>query len=216
MEGLGGRPYGKLINSIEAARHTTLPRLIYGLGIANIGLANAKMICKEYRFSLQAMMEASVEELSQVDGIGPVIATAFYNYFRVEDNKEKLDHLLTELHIETEVVDEENETFWLTQEQIAQLFERDRTVINRHLKNIFKEGELDEKVVCAFFYQSINIEKTLIKVFCLDILIISKIYFTNNHLIFSYIHYFRLLFSKNLLSHKAKQDTILNQIHLSL
>ncbi len=48
-------------------------------------------------------------------------------------------------------VDEENETFWLTQEQIAQLFERDRTVINRHLKNIFKEGELDEKVVCAFF-----------------------------------------------------------------
>ena len=55
-------------------------------------------------------MEASVEELSQVDGIGPVIATAFYNYFRVEDNKEKLDHLLTELHIETEVVDEENET----------------------------------------------------------------------------------------------------------
>lgn len=48
-------------------------------------------------------------------------------------------------------MDEENETFWLTQEQIAQLFERDRTVINRHLKNIFKEGELDEKVVCAFF-----------------------------------------------------------------
>lgn len=110
MEGFGEKSYGNLINSIEAARHTTLPRLIYSLGIANIGLANAKMICKEYRFSLQAMMEASVEELSQVDGIGPVIATAFYNYFRVEDNKEKLDHLLTELHIETEVVDEENET----------------------------------------------------------------------------------------------------------
>lgn len=48
-------------------------------------------------------------------------------------------------------MDEENETFWLSQEQIAQLFERDRTVINRHLKNIFKEGELDEKVACAFF-----------------------------------------------------------------
>lgn len=53
-------------------------------------------------------------------------------------------------HIEVRI-DEEKETFWLTQEQIAQLFERDRTVITKHLKNIFKEKELDEKVVCAFF-----------------------------------------------------------------
>ncbi len=48
-------------------------------------------------------------------------------------------------------IDQEKETFWLTQEQIAQLFERDRTVITKHLKNIFKEEELDENVVCAFF-----------------------------------------------------------------
>ncbi|HAC16251.1 MAG TPA: hypothetical protein DCE78_09975 [Bacteroidetes bacterium] len=53
-------------------------------------------------------------------------------------------------HVEVRV-DEKKETFWLTQEQIAQLFERDRTVITKHLKNIFKEGELDEKVVSAFF-----------------------------------------------------------------
>lgn len=53
-------------------------------------------------------------------------------------------------HIEVRM-DGESETFWLTQEQIAQLFERDRTVITKHLKNIFKEEELDEKVVCAFF-----------------------------------------------------------------
>lgn len=45
----------------------------------------------------------------------------------------------------------EGETFWLTQEQIAILFERDRTVITKHLKNIFKEGELVEDVVCANF-----------------------------------------------------------------
>lgn len=43
----------------------------------------------------------------------------------------------------------EGETFWLSQEQIALIFERDRTVISRHLRNIFKEGELDESVVCA-------------------------------------------------------------------
>lgn len=45
----------------------------------------------------------------------------------------------------------EGETFWLTQEQIGQLFERDRTVITKHIRNIFKEGELDEQVVCANF-----------------------------------------------------------------
>lgn len=45
----------------------------------------------------------------------------------------------------------EGETFWLSQAQIAQLFERDRTVISRHLKNIFRQGELDEEVVSANF-----------------------------------------------------------------
>jgi hypothetical protein len=53
-------------------------------------------------------------------------------------------------HIEVRL-DEDNETFWLTQQQIAQIFERDRTVISKHLKNIFKNQELDEKVVSAFF-----------------------------------------------------------------
>jgi hypothetical protein len=48
-------------------------------------------------------------------------------------------------------VDEENETFWLTQAQIARLFSRDRTVISKHLKQIFNQKELDENVVCAFF-----------------------------------------------------------------
>lgn len=53
-------------------------------------------------------------------------------------------------HIEVRL-DEDKETLWLTQEQIAQLFERDRSAITKHLKNIFKEEELDEKVVSAFF-----------------------------------------------------------------
>ena len=45
----------------------------------------------------------------------------------------------------------ENETVWLTQAQMAELFQKDRTVIGRHIKNIFKDGELDSKVVCANF-----------------------------------------------------------------
>ncbi len=44
-----------------------------------------------------------------------------------------------------------DETVWLTQDQMAQLFERNRTVIGRHIRNIFSEGELDESLVCAKF-----------------------------------------------------------------
>ena len=56
-------------------------------------------------------------------------------------------------HIEVRL-DDDKETLWLTQDQIAQLFGRERSVITKHLKNIFKEEELDEKVVCAFFAQT--------------------------------------------------------------
>lgn len=43
----------------------------------------------------------------------------------------------------------ENETVWLTQEQMSVLFGKDRTVISRHIKNIFEDKELEEKEVCA-------------------------------------------------------------------
>lgn len=53
-------------------------------------------------------------------------------------------------HIEVRL-DEVNETFWLSLNQIAELFERDKSVISRHLKNIFKDNELDKNSVVAFF-----------------------------------------------------------------
>lgn len=64
MEGFGEKSYQNLADSIEKSRKTTLPRVIYGLGIANIGLANAKMICREYHDDLERMMQADVEELT--------------------------------------------------------------------------------------------------------------------------------------------------------
>ncbi len=45
----------------------------------------------------------------------------------------------------------ENETVWLSQAQMADLFQKDRTVIGRHISNVFKEGELDENITCAKF-----------------------------------------------------------------
>ncbi|MBR6771404.1 MAG: NAD-dependent DNA ligase LigA [Lachnospiraceae bacterium] len=102
MEGFGEKSYQKLSDSIEAARKTTLPRLIYSLGIANIGLANAKMICRQYQGDLEKMMAADIEELSQIDGVGEVIATAFQEYFQDKMNKERLERLLQEVEWEKE------------------------------------------------------------------------------------------------------------------
>ncbi len=102
MEGFGEKSYTNLVNSIEAARSTTLPRLVYGLGIENIGLANAKMICRHFRNDLPAMMAADVEELGLIDGVGEVIATGFCEYFKDGGNRERLQNLLAEVTVEQE------------------------------------------------------------------------------------------------------------------
>lgn len=109
MEGFGEKSYKNLLESVENARQTTLPKVIYSLGIANIGLANAKMICKEYKYNLQDMMNATVEELSQIDGVGAVIAGTFCDYFREEKHRQLVEKLLEELHIVVETVDESNQ-----------------------------------------------------------------------------------------------------------
>lgn len=106
MEGFGEKSYQNLHESIEIARKTTLSRLIYALGIANIGVANAKMLCKEFDYDLERMRNADVSELSTIEGVGEVIATAFKDYFENEDNKRILENLLPELTIEKPKVSE--------------------------------------------------------------------------------------------------------------
>ena len=110
MEGFGEKSYRNLVNSIDAARKTTLPRLIFSLGIANIGLANAKMICRHYHNNMEEMLEADVEDLSAIDGVGEVIATGFYEYFRKEENKKRWENLLKEVELEKEEVEEGSQT----------------------------------------------------------------------------------------------------------
>ena len=102
MDGFGEKSYNNLAASIEKARSTTLPRVIYGLGIANIGLANAKMICKYFDHDLARMLAADAEELSGISGIGGVIAGAFVEYFADPVHVERLERLMKELTIEEE------------------------------------------------------------------------------------------------------------------
>ncbi len=110
MEGFGEKSWQNLSESIERARVTTLPRVIYGLGIQNIGLANAKMICREYNDDLERMMNADVEELSLIDGVGGVIAGTFHDYWQSARNREDMKLLLSELTIEHTEMDEASQT----------------------------------------------------------------------------------------------------------
>lgn len=107
MEGFGEKSYRNLIQSIETARNTTLPRVIYGLGIENVGVANAKLLCRHFRFSIDALRAADVEELSAIDGIGEVIAAGIFDFFHNEERMELLEHLLQEVKIAEETVTEE-------------------------------------------------------------------------------------------------------------
>lgn len=100
MEGFGQKSYDNLMESLERAKETTLPRVIYSLGIANIGLANAKVICRHFDNNLDRIRHASLEEVSDIDTIGPVIAGNLVAYFRDEDNNRRLDHLMRFLHIQ--------------------------------------------------------------------------------------------------------------------
>ncbi|GAB5615812.1 NAD-dependent DNA ligase LigA [Faecalimonas canis] len=106
MEGFGEKSYNKLQASVEKARMTTLPKMIYSLGIANIGLANAKMICKEFNNNIEEIMNATPERLNQIDGVGEVIAGTFVEYFSVKKHRREFENLLREVTIPEENAEE--------------------------------------------------------------------------------------------------------------
>lgn len=97
MEGFGEKSYQNLIASIEASRETTLPRVLYALGIAGIGVATAKVLSRHFDYSLDKLMQADVEQLSEVEGIGEVIATAFVEYMQNPENFKSIHHLMEEV-----------------------------------------------------------------------------------------------------------------------
>lgn len=100
MEGFGEKSYQNLQASIERSREVTLPQVIYALGIANIGVANAKMLCRHFDYDLEQMLQADAEELGAIEGVGEVIATAFVEYMRDQDNVRRIRDLMKELRIQ--------------------------------------------------------------------------------------------------------------------
>ena len=97
--GFGEKSYDNLITSLNKSRDVELHALIYSLGIPNIGVANAKLICKYFDNDLEKIRHATVEELVKIDGIGDKMAEKFTEYFSDKENVEKLDRLLQEVTI---------------------------------------------------------------------------------------------------------------------
>lgn len=100
MDGFGEKSCNNMIESAERAKQTTLPKLIYAMGIPGIGLANAKVIVREFGGDATAMLAADAERLSSIDGIGPVLAEAFYGFFQKEENRAQFTELLSMMEIE--------------------------------------------------------------------------------------------------------------------
>lgn len=105
MEGFGEKSYERLMKSIEAARETTVPRFLYSLGIPGIGPANAKVICRAFQNDIEKISHASEEELTEIEGIGEVIAKDFAAYFAEQGNQEVVKDLRSVLSFVRENAD---------------------------------------------------------------------------------------------------------------
>ena len=111
MDGFGEKSYENLQNSIKTARTTTLPRLVYSLGIPNIGIANAKMICRAFDNDPEKVLNATEEELDEISGVGGVIAKAYVDYFADEEHRDVFRRLLEEVDIPKEEETEDSRKF---------------------------------------------------------------------------------------------------------
>lgn len=100
MEGFGEKSFNKLIASIDKSRKTTVIRLLYGLGIPNVGLSNAKLICRKFKYNWSDIENATFQQLIEINGVGEVVADAYVKFFSNEKIKDIIRNLLKEIEFE--------------------------------------------------------------------------------------------------------------------
>ncbi|MDO5388630.1 MAG: NAD-dependent DNA ligase LigA, partial [Clostridia bacterium] len=105
MEGFGEKSYNNLISAIEKSTTVALPNFIYSLGINNVGLSNAKLLCKKFNNSLDAIIKADFDSLVSIDGFGDVIAESIIKYFSHSENLDLIHDALKYINFRS---DEEN------------------------------------------------------------------------------------------------------------
>ncbi len=134
MDGFGKRSFANLITSINRARTTTPAKFIFSLGILNIGLSTAKLICKEYKNDITKVLEAKAEDLTGIEGVGEVIANTFVSFFEKENNKKTALDVLEEIQFEPE------------KEQAAQVLDGKTFVITGSLTKYENRNVLKEEI----------------------------------------------------------------------
>lgn len=111
MDGFGEKSFQNLMGALEQARNTTLPRYLYAIGITGIGVANAKVLCKAFQYDFEKIKSATMEELSEADGIGEVLAEGIISYFADEKKAQNALELFEELQIEEPEQNNEEQIF---------------------------------------------------------------------------------------------------------
>lgn len=134
-KGFGRKSYDNIIDAVNKSRLTNVIRILYSLGISNIGLSNAGLICKEFDYNIELIRKASIEELTNIDGVGEVIAETFTEYFKSEDNNMHLDNLLKELKIEK-----------IEQSDKEQIFDGKTFVITGKVNHFTNRNEVKSKI----------------------------------------------------------------------
>ena len=99
-EGFGDKSFDNLLAACDRARTVSMPKFLYSLGIPGIGLANAKLICREYNHDWERIVSATTEELRAIPRLGDVLAGNFTTYMADENNREMIDDLLKEITFE--------------------------------------------------------------------------------------------------------------------
>ena len=117
LKGFGEKSFNKLIASIEKSKQANLANFIFGLGIDNVGLAGAKLLCRHFGHSLDAIRAAAPADFVDIEGFGDIIAQSIYKYFRDDSNIAALEAALPHMQFfteETAAVDEASPIFGKT------------------------------------------------------------------------------------------------------
>ena len=100
MPGFGRKSYENLMASVDKSRKVPVFKLLYSLGVPNIGVANAKVISRYFDYDMDKITKATADELVSVEGVGDVMAKAYVEYFAEQDNMAALKNLLDEIQLE--------------------------------------------------------------------------------------------------------------------
>ncbi|MBR3275047.1 MAG: NAD-dependent DNA ligase LigA [Eubacterium sp.] len=110
LEGFGEKSFQKLTDAVEASKDTDMARLLYSMGIPNIGLSGAKLIVRELGNDPEVLKNASMDQLTAIDGIGEVIAASYTDWWQSETNRKNFDEVLSFVRLPKEAAEEPAQT----------------------------------------------------------------------------------------------------------